>query len=152
MKETELPVSGRAPPGTVCELPMPKRSLKIAIAITAGIFIAEVVGGFLSGSLSLLGDAAHMLQDTVSLLLSLGAIIIAERLPTPSRTFGYHRVEIAVAVVNGILLLAVSIMIVREALERFARPSPIDSTVMFSVALIGLLANLAVDVCASREP
>jgi cobalt-zinc-cadmium efflux system protein len=126
-----------------CEERLPQRSLKIAIVLTAVIFLAEVTGGFVSGSLALLGDAAHMLQDVVALLLSLGAIIIAGRLPSPSRTFGYHRVEIGAAVVNGFLLIGVSVMIVSEALARFSHPRPIDSTVMFGVAMIGLAANLA---------
>ncbi len=126
-----------------CEIPVPKRSLKLAIGITAGIFFAEVAGGFLSGSLALLGDAAHMLQDTIALLLSLGAILIAERLPTPSRTFGYHRVEIGVAIINGVLLFSISIFIVLEAIERFSSPAPINSTLMFTVAAAGLAANIA---------
>ncbi len=122
---------------------LPKRSLKLAIVLTAVIFCAEVIGGLVSGSLALLGDAAHMLQDVVALLLSLGAIIIAGRLPSPSRTFGYHRVEIGAAVANGILLIGVSVMIVFEALVRFSHPRPVDSTVMFGIAVIGLFANLA---------
>ncbi|MEN6396938.1 MAG: cation diffusion facilitator family transporter [Methanoregula sp.] len=120
-----------------------KKPLKLAIILTAIIFVAEVIGGILSGSLSLLGDAAHMLQDTIALLLSLGAMIIAERLPTPTKTFGYHRVEIAAAVVNGLLLIAVSALIIREAVDRFSHPQSIDSTTMLAVALIGLAANLA---------
>ena len=126
-----------------CEERLPQRSLKLAIVLTAVIFLAEVVGGLVSGSLALLGDATHMLQDVVALLLSLGAIIIAGRLPSPSRTFGYHRVEIGAAVVNGFLLIVVSLMIANEALARFSHPRPIDSTVMFGVAVIGLAANLA---------
>jgi len=126
-----------------CEEHLPKKSLKIAIVLTAVIFVAEVAGGLVSGSLSLLGDAAHMLQDVVALLLSLGAIIIAERLPTPSRTFGYHRVEIGAAVLNGVFLIAVSVVIVYEAIARFSHPAPINSTVMFGVAVVGLIANLA---------
>ena len=120
-----------------------KKPLKFAIILTAIIFVAEVIGGILSGSLSLLGDAAHMLQDTVALILSLGAMIIAERLPTPTKTFGYHRVEIAAAVVNGLLLIAVSALIIREAVDRFSHPQSINSTTMLAVALIGLAANLA---------
>jgi len=120
-----------------------KRSLLVAIALTFVIFIVEVAGGILSGSLALLGDSAHMLQDIVALLLSLGAIVIAGRLPTPSRTFGYHRVEIGAAVVNGFFLIAVSLIIMSEALIRFAHPRPIDSTVMLGVALAGLVANIA---------
>jgi len=126
--------SGSRPSGT---------SLKIAIALTAVIFLAELAGGIVSGSLSLLGDAAHMLQDVVALLLSLGAIIIAARLPTPSRTFGYHRVEIGAAVANGLFLIVISGVIVYEAVARFSHPQPINSTVMFAVAVVGLAANLA---------
>jgi cobalt-zinc-cadmium efflux system protein len=126
-----------------CEERLPQRSLKLAIVLTAVIFLAEVIGGLVSGSLALLGDAAHMLQDVVALLLSLGAIVIAGRLPSPSRTFGYHRVEIGAAVINGFLLIGVSLMIANEALARFSHPQPIDSTVMLGVAVIGLIANLA---------
>ena len=129
--------------GAVCTDRPPARSVTIAIVLTAAIFFAEVGGGIISGSLALLGDAAHMLQDVVALLLSLGAILIASRLPTPARTFGYHRVEIGVAVLNGILLIGISAVIVSEALARFSHPRPIDSTVMLGVALIGLAANLA---------
>ena len=119
-----------------------KQSLRWAVGLTALICLAEIIGGHLSGSLSLLGDAAHMLQDAVALLLSLGAIIIAERLPTPTRTFGYHRVEIAAAIANGFLLILVSIVIVIEALDRFTHPRAVDSTIMLGVAIIGLVANL----------
>ncbi|WP_321506093.1 cation diffusion facilitator family transporter [uncultured Methanoregula sp.] len=120
-----------------------KRSLRWAIGLTALVCLAEIGGGLLSGSLSLLGDAAHMLQDTVALFLSLGAIIIAEQLPTPTRTFGYHRVEIGAAVANGLLLIMVSVLIITQALERFAQPRAIESTVMLGVAVIGLMANIA---------
>jgi cobalt-zinc-cadmium efflux system protein len=120
-----------------------KKPLKLAIALTATIFVAEVIGGLISGSLSLLGDAAHMLQDTVALFLSLGAMIVAERLPTPTKTFGYHRVEIAAAVINGLLLIGVSGIIIYEAIDRFAHPQAINSSVMLAVATVGLLANLA---------
>lgn len=129
--------------GESCAGQQHRRSLTIAIALTAAIFVAELAGGLLSGSLALLGDAAHMLQDVAALLLSLGAISIAGRLPTPARTFGYHRVEIGVAVLNGFLLAGVSLMIAGEALARFARPRPIDSALMFGVAVAGLMANLA---------
>ena len=64
------------------------------------------------------------------------------RLPTPTKTFGYHRVEIAAAVINGLLLIVVSGIIIWEALARFSNPQPINSTTMLAVALIGLAANL----------
>ena len=120
-----------------------KKPLKLAIALTAIIFVAEVIGGLLSGSLSLLGDSAHMLQDVVALLLSLGAMIVAERLPTPTKTFGYHRVEIAAAVVNGLLLIGVSGILIWEAIDRFSHPNSVNSTMMLVVAVIGLAANIA---------
>jgi len=120
-----------------------QKPLKLAIVLTSVIFVAEVIGGILAGSLSLLGDAAHMLQDAVALFLSLGAMIVAERLPTPTKTFGYHRVEIAAAVVNGLLLIGVSGLIIFEAIDRFSHPQAINSTIMLGVATIGLIANLA---------
>ena len=121
----------------------PKRSLKIAIFLTAGIFVAEAIGGLVSGSLSLFGDALHMLQDVFALLISLGAMMVAERLPTPTRTFGYHRVEIGAAVINGLVLIIVSLVIISQALARFSDPRPVNGPVMLAVALVGLVANLA---------
>jgi cobalt-zinc-cadmium efflux system protein len=119
-----------------------KWPMKIVIVLTAIIFAAEIAGGLLSGSLALMSDALHMLEDISALLLSLAAMIIAERLPTPSRTFGYHRVEIGAALVNGIFLAAISIVIIAEALARFSSPRVIDSTLMGVVAIVGLGANL----------
>ncbi len=121
-----------------------EKHLKIAIALTSFYFIVEVFGGFISGSLSLLGDAGHMLRDVFSLLITLGAMKIAERLPTKTKTFGYHRAEILAAFINGLLLVGVSIWIFREAVDRFTNPIPVKSPLMFSIALIGLIANLYV--------
>jgi len=119
-----------------------RRPMKIVIVLTLVIFAAEVAGGLLSGSLALLSDALHMLEDISALLLALGAMLIAERLPTPSRTFGYHRVEIGAALVNGIFLVVISLIIIAEALARFSTPRAIDSSVMGAVAVVGLAANL----------
>lgn len=119
-----------------------KRPMKIVIVLTAVIFVAEVAGGLVSGSLALFSDALHMLEDITALLLALGAMIIAGRLPTPSRTFGYHRVEIGAAFVNGIFLVVISLVIIAEALARFSAPRAIDTPVMGVVAVVGLFANL----------
>lgn len=119
-----------------------RRPMKIVIVLTLVIFAAEVAGGLLSGSLALLSDALHMLEDISALLLALGAMIIAGRLPTPTRTFGYHRVEIGAALVNGIFLVIISLVIIAEALARFSAPRAIDSSVMGAVAVVGLAANL----------
>jgi len=121
-----------------------ERSLKIAVILTAAIFVVELLGSFASGSLSLLGDAGHMLRDVFALTVSLSAVMIAKRIPTKEKTFGYHRVEILAALLNGILLVAISGWIFWEAYMRFLSPQPIQSGIMFVVALIGLLVNIFV--------
>lgn len=117
-------------------------TLKIAIILTFGFFFVEVVGGIVSGSLSLLGDAGHMFRDVFALFISLTAIQIAKKLPTEEKTFGYHRIEILAAFLNGILLIGISIWIMTEAFSRIGNPQPIESTTMFGVALIGLFVNV----------
>jgi cobalt-zinc-cadmium efflux system protein len=121
-----------------------EKYLKIAITLTSLYFIVEVAGGFISGSLSLLGDAGHMLRDVFSLLITLGAIRIAKRLPSKTKTFGYHRVEILAAFINSLLLIGISFWIFFEAAKRLLAPTPIQSPIMFSVAFIGLIINLYV--------
>jgi cobalt-zinc-cadmium efflux system protein len=121
-----------------------ERYLKAAIILTCGYFIVEVIGGLISGSLSLLGDAGHMLRDVISLLITLSALKIAKKLPSKTKTFGYHRVEILAAFFNGILLILISGWIFRQALQRFHNPVPIESSVMFFTALIGLIVNIYV--------
>ncbi len=121
-----------------------EKYLKIAIILTSLYFIVEVAGGIISGSLSLLGDATHMLRDVFSLFITLGAIRIAKRLPSKTKTFGYHRLEILAALINGLLLVGISIWIFSEAIKRFAEPLPVKSPLMFFVAFIGLLVNLYV--------
>lgn len=121
-----------------------EKALKIAIVLTFGFFIVEVIGGMASGSLSLIGDAGHMLRDALALFISFSAIRIAEKLPTPAKTFGYHRTEILAALINGLLLAGISIWIFYEAYKRFLEPQPVESLTMFVVALVGLLINLYV--------
>jgi len=119
-------------------------SLKIAIILTFLFFIVEVVGGIISGSLSLLGDAAHMSRDVFALFVSLGALTISKKLPSKEKTFGYHRMEIFAALINGILLIGISIWIFLKAYHRILYPEPVNSKIMFVVALIGLLVNVYV--------
>jgi cobalt-zinc-cadmium efflux system protein len=118
-----------------------EKSLKFAIALTLVFFAVEVAGGIISGSLSLLGDAGHMLRDFFALFISLTAIRLSRRLPTPTRTFGYHRVEIFAAFLNGLMLVGISIWIFYEAWQRFAEPPPIKSLPMLGVAVMGLAVN-----------
>jgi cobalt-zinc-cadmium efflux system protein len=121
-----------------------KKSLQLALIITALFFIVELAGGLISGSLALVSDAGHMFSDVLALLLSLGAITIAARLPTKERTYGFRRTEIFAAFVNSLLLMGVSAVILWEAYQRLLNPAPILSSLMGAVALIGLIANLGV--------
>jgi len=116
--------------------------LKIALVIVSVIMVAEVIGGILSNSLALLGDAGHMLVDALALGLSLFAITIAQRPATLSKTFGYHRVEIMAALANGTILALVSIYIFYEAYQRFLEPPAVHAPLMLVIASIGLVANL----------
>jgi cobalt-zinc-cadmium efflux system protein len=112
------------------------------LALTCAFLGVEVVAGVLTGSLSLLADAGHMLTDVAGLVLALAAMKFAERRPSPRRTWGYHRVEILAALTNALVLAAVAGFILTEAWERFQSPHPIASVPVLAVAAVGLLVNL----------
>ena len=116
--------------------------LKIALLIVLAIMTLEIIGGILSNSLALLGDAGHMLVDALALGLSLFAITIARRPATPSKTYGYHRVEIMAALANGTTLVLLALWIFYEAYQRFLEQPVIQTPLMILVATIGLIANL----------
>lgn len=118
-----------------------QRKLFIALSITVVVMIAEIIGGFLANSLALLSDAGHMLTDILSLGLSLAAMKLAQKPPTPSKTFGFHRLEILAAFFNGMLLCFMSFYIFYEAYHRLIHPEEIKGLFMLVVAFIGLLAN-----------
>jgi cobalt-zinc-cadmium efflux system protein len=118
--------------------------LKIATIVTVVFFLVETAGGFISGSLSLLGDAWHMFRDILALLISLSAVNISRKLPTKDKTFGFHRLEILAALLNGILLVGVGVWVIIEARQRLRSPRPIENVVMLIVASLGLAANIYV--------
>lgn len=120
-----------------------RRRLGFTLALVAAYMVAEGIGGILSGSLALLADAGHMFSDAAALGLSLFAIWISQRPPTPRRTWGYYRIEILAALVNGVALVVLSIFILQEAFERFRAPATVDAPLMMAVAAGGLLVNLA---------
>jgi len=105
--------------------------------------VAEVIGGLITGSLALLADAGHMLSDNFSLGLALIAFWLSAKPPTPERSFGYRRAEILAALVNGVMLVAISIWIFYEAYQRFQDPPEILGGWMMAVAVIGLFVNVA---------
>ncbi|MFW6115318.1 MAG: cation diffusion facilitator family transporter [Thermodesulfobacteriota bacterium] len=118
-----------------------QRYMIVVLVITAGIMIAEVIGGLLANSLALLSDAGHMLTDILALGLSLTAMRFAQKPPTLTKTFGFYRLEILAAFLNGILLLGISLYIFHEAYHRLMEPRDIKGFFMLLVAAIGLVAN-----------
>jgi cobalt-zinc-cadmium efflux system protein len=118
-----------------------RRRLTLALTITAVVMLVEFVGGWLAGSLALLADAAHMLADVAALGLALIAAWIAQRPATPERSFGYLRLEILAALVNGAVLFAIAIGIGVEAWRRIVLRRP-STAVCCGRRPVGLL-NLA---------
>lgn len=106
------------------------------------ITVAEFIGGFVSGSLALISDAVHNLSDVGSIVLAFVANLIARRQKNNHKTFGYKRAEIIAAFINGVILIAISLYLFVEAIQRFSNPQPIQGKVMFIVSLIGLMSNV----------
>ncbi|MGK2932026.1 MAG: cation diffusion facilitator family transporter [Solirubrobacterales bacterium] len=119
-----------------------RRALLIAAGLTATFMVVEAVGGLITGSLALLADAGHMLSDSFSLFLALGAVMLASRPATSKRTFGYKRAEILAALVNGILLVLVSAWVIVEAIQRLGESVEILGGGMMAIAVAGLAINL----------
>ncbi len=120
-----------------------RRGLGYASLITLVIFFVELIGGFLSGSLALLADAAHMASDILSLGLSYLAAWFASKPASAKRSYGYYRVEILAALTNGLILCVIAIFIGMEAYDRILNQQPIEAMQMFGFGFIGLLANIA---------
>jgi cobalt-zinc-cadmium efflux system protein len=118
------------------------RALRWALMLTVVIALAEAAGGLFARSLALLADAGHMVADGCALGLSLFALRVARRAPTPEKTFGYYRLEILAALLNGTLLIGLTVWIVVEAAGRLRSPLAIRPAPMLVVAAVGLLANL----------
>ncbi|PKN61583.1 MAG: cation transporter [Deltaproteobacteria bacterium HGW-Deltaproteobacteria-15] len=119
-----------------------RRALWITFALTFSYFIVEVVAGFLTNSLALLADAAHMLTDVGGLALALFASWMASKPATAGKSYGYYRVEILAALVNGVVLFLVSFYILYEGYRRFQAPPEVASLPMLGVAVVGLAVNL----------
>ncbi len=119
-----------------------KRSLRLVLAITLTVMVAEVLGGWFANSLALLADAGHMLTDAAAIGLALFAAWISDRPPTASKTFGYLRLEVLAALVNGSTLFVLAGLIVWHAIDRFVSPPDVEPQLMLGVAAIGLMANV----------
>jgi cobalt-zinc-cadmium efflux system protein len=128
-----------------------EKNLLAAVVLNFAITVAEVIGGILSNSLALLSDALHNLGDGLAVLLAYIAHRISKRDSNMRKTFGYKRVEILAAFINSIILVAICIFLIVEAIERFQNPAPIKGVIMFSVAGIGLLANFLAIILLQKD-
>jgi cobalt-zinc-cadmium efflux system protein len=127
-----------------------RRRMLVALAINVGLFGAEAVGGFLTGSLAVLADAGHLLSDVGSIVLALIAARLASMPAAGQRTFGYQRSEVLAALVNGLLLVAVSIGVAIAAVGRFSDPPGIDGWGVLALGALGLAGNLAATLVLAR--
>jgi cobalt-zinc-cadmium efflux system protein len=118
------------------------RVLLTVSGLTFGFLIIEVVFGILSNSLALLADAVHMFTDSSALALSAFAAWKVRQPAPPDKTYGYLRLEILVALLNGVVLLASTLYILYEAFQRFRSPQTVIGLEMLVIAFVGLLVNL----------
>ena len=117
-------------------------ALKPALIITSSLMIAEFLGALYTNSLALLADSGHMLTDVAALSLSLAAAWFATRRATPQKTFGFYRVEILAALLNGVFLILIALYIFYAAYQRLLDPPEVEAGWMLVVACVGLVANI----------
>src|SRR5437660_9291821 len=116
-------------------------AVRSGLAVTALLCVVELVGGYLTNSLALMSDAAHMFTDVAALTLTLFALWICSRPASESKTFGYYRAEILAALVNGVVLWLVIALIVAEAWRRLQDPPVVAGRGMLALALVALGVN-----------
>jgi len=115
-----------------------------AVAVTLAFVIAEAVAGWVGHSLALLSDAGHNLADAAALGLSWYALVIARKPSHHGMTYGYHRVAVIAAMINGLSLVGIALWIVWEAIGRLRAPEPPNSGLMIGVALVAIAVNVAI--------
>ena len=120
-----------------------RRLLAISLGITSVVMVVQIIGSALSGSLALLADAGHMFADAAALVIALIASSVAARPADDRRTFGYQRAEVLGALINGVILVVLSVWIAVEAIQRLMAPEQVDVAggLMLLIALFGLVAN-----------
>jgi len=114
----------------------------VALALIAGLMVAEVVAGLIAGSVALLSDAGHMLTDAGAIALGLVALRLAARPPGGAMTFGLKRAEPLRAAINGAVLAVLAVVFVIEAISRLANPHHVDAVLVLVVALIAIPVNV----------
>jgi len=120
-----------------------EKRLFLALLLISSFMLVEVAGGIIAGSLALLADAGHMLTDAASLALAWLASRAAKRPADALRTYGYQRIQILAALINGLAFIAVVVWILIEAVQRLHQPLEVHGETMLWVAAIGLLVNVA---------
>lgn len=118
-----------------------RKNLLISILLNSGITLAQAIGGFISGSLSLLSDALHNFTDVISLIISYVAHIFAKKKASLHKTFGYKRAEIIAAFINASTLIVISILLIIEAVERFFNPQEIKSELVIWLSISAIIVN-----------
>lgn len=121
--------------------PARRRALVIALVLNAAFLVIEFTGGIVFNSLALVSDAVHQFSDVVALGIALGALVMADRPPTARNTYGWKRAEVLAALGNGVALIAISVWIVVEAIDRFGSPDDANGTAMIVLGLAGLVVN-----------
>jgi len=116
-------------------------NLSVSIFLNIGITIAQIIGGFISGSLSLLSDALHNFSDVIALLLSYIANKISKKKANEKNTFGYKRVEIIAAFINSTALVIVALFLIYESIKRFYNPLTISSDLVIWLSILGIAFN-----------
>ena len=119
-----------------------RRRMLVVLALTTTVLVAEVIGGWITGSLALLADAGHMFTDVAGITLAILAVTFASRPASDTRTYGYYRLEILAAVINAVLLFGVAAFILVEAWRRWSEPPEVEGGLMLAFATVGLVANL----------
>ncbi|TMK56053.1 MAG: cation transporter [Actinobacteria bacterium] len=127
-----------------------RRRMWWALGINVGLLLAEAIGGVITGSLAVLADAGHLVSDAGSIVLALIAARLAALPAAGRRTFGYQRSEVLAALVNGVLLVVVSIAIAVAAIGRFADPPEIDGWGVLALGVFGLAGNVAATLVLAR--
>ncbi len=118
------------------------RRLWASAGLNGAITLAEFLGGLFSGSLALLSDSAHNLSDVAAVVLALWARRYSRRPPTTRHTYGFKRAEVLAALFNAVVLIAITVLIAREAFVRLMHPEPVQQGLMLAVALVALVANV----------
>lgn len=128
-----------------------EKRLLLVLSISVSVFLFEIIGGIISNSLALVSDSLHVMLDFTAIIVSLIAFRIARKSSPITLSFGFHRVEIIAALINGITLIGVSLFIFYEAYRRFQEPQTIEINTLLGVAIAGFVANIIMALLLKKE-